>query len=68
MHEIPSNHQIFFEYEAERGSIKNNRVQEANGLINEIDNKQELRIVIRVEDEELENIARDVHKWKATKT
>ena len=68
MHEIPSNHQIFFEYQAERGSIKNNRVQEANGLINEIDNKQELRIVIRVEDEELENIARDVHKWKATKT
>ena len=68
MHDIPSNHQIFFEYEAERDSIKNNRVQEANGSINEIDNKQELRIVIRVEDEELENIARDVHKWKATKT
>ena len=30
--------------------------QEKNGLINEIDNEQELRTVIRVKDEELENI------------
>ena len=30
--------------------------QENNGLINEIDNEQELRTVIRVKDEELENI------------
>ena len=28
----------------------------ANGLINENDNKQDLRIVIRAEDKELENI------------
>ena len=31
-------------------------IQEANGLINKIDNEQELRIEIRVEDKELENI------------
>ena len=37
-------------------SIQNDRVQEANGLINENDNEQELRTVIRVEDKELENI------------
>ena len=56
MCEDPSNHQIAFEHEDERDSIQNDRVQEANGLINENDNKQKLRTVIRVEDKELENI------------
>ena len=36
--------------------IVNGMVQEANGLVNEIDKKQELRTIIRVEAEELENI------------
>ena len=40
----------------ERDSIQNDRVQEANDLINENDNEQEIRTVIRVEDKELENI------------
>ena len=52
--EDPSNHQI--KYEAERDSVRNDRVQEANGLINGIDHEQELKTAIRVEDEELENI------------
>ena len=56
MREDPSNHQVAFEHEDERDSIQNDRVQEANGLINENDNEQELRTVIRVEDKELENI------------
>ena len=56
MYEDPSNHQVVFEHEYERNSIHNNRGQEVNGLINENDNEQELRIVIRVEDKELENI------------
>ena len=55
VYEDPSNHQIAFEHEHERDSIHNDRLQEANGLINENDNEQELRTVIRVEDEELEN-------------
>ena len=54
--EDPSNHQVAFEHEDERDSIQNDRVQEANGLINENDNEQELRTIIRVEDKELENI------------
>ena len=37
-------------------SIQNDRVQEANDLINDNDNEQELRTVIRVEDKELEKI------------
>ena len=56
VYEDPSNHQVAFEHEDERDSIQNDRVQEANGLINENDNEQELRTVIRVEDKELENI------------
>ena len=56
MYEDPSNHQIAFERKGERDSIKNDRVQEANGLINETDNEQELRTEIRVKDKELENI------------
>ena len=37
-------------------SLQNDRVQEANGFINDNDNEQELRTVIRVEDKELEKI------------
>ena len=54
--EDPSNHQIIFEHEDERDSIQNDRVQKANVLINENNNEQELRIVIKVKDKELENI------------
>ena len=50
------NHQIIFEREDERYSTQNDRVHEANGLINENDNEQDLRTVIRAEDKELENI------------
>ena len=56
MYEDSSNQQVAFEHKDERDSIQNDRVQEANGLINENDNEQELRTVIRVEDKELENI------------
>ena len=56
MYEDSSNQQVAFEHKDERDSIQNDRVQEANGLINENDNKQKLRTVIRVEDKELENI------------
>ena len=56
MCEDPSNHQIAFEHEDERDSIQNDRVQEANGLINESDNEQELTTIIRVEDKGLGNI------------
>ena len=55
VHEDPSNHQI--EHEADRDE---DRIREANGLINEIDNKQELRTVSRVEDEELGNICKQI--------
>ena len=44
MHEDPSKHQI--EHEAERDSVLDDRVLEANGLINEVDNEQEIRTVI----------------------
>ena len=53
VHEDPSNHQI--DHGAERDSVRDDRVQEANRFVNEIDNKQELRTVIRLKDEELEN-------------
>ena len=43
MHEEPSYHQTV-------------HVQEVNGLINEINHEEELRTLIRVEVEELENI------------
>ena len=56
VYEDPSSHQVAFEHDDERDSIQNDRVQEANSLINENDNEQELRTVIRVEDKELENI------------
>ena len=56
MYEYPSNHQIIFEHEDERDSTQNYRVHEANGLINENDNEQDLRTVIRAENKELENI------------
>ena len=46
MYEDRSNHQVAFEYEDERDSIQNDRVQEANGLINKNDNGQEFRTVI----------------------
>ena len=48
VYEDPSNHQVAFEHEDERDSIQNDRVQEANSLINEDDNEQELRTVIPV--------------------
>ena len=54
MHEDLSNHQLAFEHETERDSIQNHRVREANGLINEYDNEQEFRSIIKVEGEELE--------------
>ena len=56
MYEDPSNHQIAFEREDKRDSMQNGRIQEANSLINENNNEQELRTVIIVEDKELENI------------
>ena len=56
MYEDPSNHQIAFEHEDKRDSMQNGRIQEANSLINENNNEQELRTVIIVEDKELENI------------
>ena len=56
LYKDPSNHQIIFEYEGERDSTQNDRVHEANGLINENDNDQGLRTVIRAEDKKLENI------------
>ena len=43
-------------HEVGRDSVQNYMLQEANGLINETDNEQELRTAIRVEDEELEHI------------
>ena len=81
VYEDPSNHQITFEYESERDSTQNNRVHEANVLINENDNEQDLRAVIRAEDKELKifqepNFSgtgklyyfKDTSKRKATKT
>ena len=56
LYEDPSNHQMAFKHEDERDSIQNDRVQEANGLINENDCEQELRTVIRLKGKELENI------------
>lgn len=38
--EDPSNHQI--KHEAERDSVQNVKLHEANGLINEIDNEKNL--------------------------
>ena len=38
--EDPSNHQI--NHEAERDSVQNVKLHEANGLINEIDNEKNL--------------------------
>ena len=35
VYEDPSNHQITFEYEGERDSTQNDRVHEANDLIND---------------------------------
>ena len=52
VYEDSSNHQITFEYESERDSAQNNRVHEANVLINENDNEQDLRTAIRAEDKE----------------
>ena len=58
VHENLNKHQI--EHEAERDSLQKYRLQESNGLINEIDNEQEFRKVIRVKDEELENIFKQI--------
>ena len=54
MHEDPSNYRM--EDEAKRDSVYDDMVQAANGLINEINNDQELRTVIRDEGKELEKI------------
>ena len=54
MHEDPSNYRM--EDEAKRDSVYDDMVQAANGLINEINNEQELRTVIRDEGKELEKI------------
>ena len=43
MYEDLSNHQVAFAHEDERDSIQIDRVQEANGLISENYNEQELR-------------------------
>ena len=56
VYEDPSNHQIILEHEDERDSTQNDRVHEANGLINENDNEKDLRIAIRAKNKELENI------------
>ena len=56
MYEDPSNHQVALKHEDKRDSIQTDKVYEANGLINENDNGQELRTVILVEVKELENI------------
>ena len=55
-----NNLRIALEHEAERDSILNERVQEANGFINETGNERKLRTVTKVEDEELENIFNQV--------
>ena len=57
-HEDPSNHQI--EHEADRDD---GWIREVNGLINAIDNNQELRTVSRVEDEELGNICKQIFQY-----
>ena len=54
MHEDPSNYRM--EDEAKRDSVYDDMVQAANGLINEINNEQELRTVIRDEGKELEKL------------
>ena len=54
MHEDPSNYRM--EDEAKRDSVYDDMVQAANGLINEINNEQELRTVIRDAGKELEKI------------
>ena len=54
MHEDPSNYRM--EDETKRDSVYDDMVQAANGLINEINNEQELRTVIRDEGKELEKI------------
>ena len=54
MHEDPSNYRM--EDEAKRDSVYDDMVQAANGLINEINNEQEPRTVIRDEGKELEKI------------
>ena len=56
VYEDSSKHQITFQHESERDSTQNDRLHEANGCINEHDNGQDLRTVIRAEDKELENI------------
>ena len=38
VYEDPSNHQITFDHEGERDSTLNDRLHEANGLINENNN------------------------------
>ena len=58
VHEDPRNYQTV--HEAEGDSVQDDKVQEANGLINETDNEQGLRTVISVEDEELENTFKQI--------
>ena len=67
VNEDPSKHQIIIEHEDERDSIQNDGVHKANEVINENDNNQDLRTVIRAEDKELDNIfnqiLRDLEHW-----
>ena len=48
----PSKHQIAFEHGDERVNMQIDRVQEANSFINENDNEQELRTVMKLEDQQ----------------
>ena len=63
VYEDSSKHQITFEYESERDSTQNDRLHEANGFINEDDNGQDFRTVIRAEDKELENIFNQILQY-----
>ena len=58
VHEDPSNYQI--EHEVQTDRVLDDRVLEVNSLINDIDNEQEVRTVIRVKDEERENIFKHI--------
>ena len=50
------------QHEVERDSAQNDMVKKTNYLINEIENEQKLRRVIKVKDEELEKIFNKILK------
>ena len=68
LHEDLSNHQMTFKQEAERDSVPNDRVLEANGVINEVDYQQELRTVLQSKMKTEPNSVRDTPKRRVTKT